>query len=1667
MQRPSRSHESKGARARREALDRQRRQRELGLRNADLDASSDEDEGDSEDEGAARAALRKANEDLGDFVVDDDGTGYKDYGDDDEDDVDLGDAKESASGAKTHKSARARRKDELDAQEVQGTTHKLTSMFTKMGKRANVVGPKATASAPSASEEAAERAVRGGDSLMSSIVNDLMQSTSSAKKRKKGRDKKLKRSSKKKRRHQLEEEQERLRQRDARSADEDSGPDDNMYLDRDDDDDGAEHADEAITAVQDPSHEGKAKQNVSEEEEEEEEETLVGSAGAHKSKVKKEETSGATHMEVSEEVDTVAVKKEDKPKGKAALLAAARKKPVRSAPKRVAPSTPPPAADRGVTFMSTPPAMMGKDDDGSGGWSSSKAVALGENENTASTTTGPAAAMDAQTIMDNLPEQDGRKYIDVFWLDIYENYYTMKGRLHVFGKMWCERTKQFVSCYVEVKNLDRVLYVLPRETCTDEDGTSKEVEFPDVFAEMEKVVAKVLPVDRDAGRSFKVRKTELKYAFELPGVPREATEYLEVRYPMCAEKDRLPFDIEGKTFSHIFGTHQTAVEQLLLARDLMGPCWIRIYDVECPRDRVASWCKYNFFVEEAKAIHPLKDVLVREAEEAAKARTQDEDGDSADTKVAREAIKLPPPPPLRVLSLSLKTRVDPKSHEHQIMVVSGLLRDNVDVVSETAAHGDPRLASAFTIVRGENGGAGFPAGFKDAAKSRKQISVQASERALLSFLMVQMHRHDPDMIIGHNIRNFEMDVLLSRMSKLNVGLMWSKMGRLKMSRMPGRRAGGGFYSSANLTPGRLMLDTYTTARELLLGQRSYTLQELCRTQLNVERHEVTPLQVPQYYQDKDWLLKLVQRNEKDAWLALSLMFKLEAVPLTLQLSNLGGNLWSRTLSGGRAERIEHLLLHEFSRQGYVLPDKVYADSGDGKSGAKKGSSNGNNKKGGAVSRSAMRKPKYDGGLVLDPKTGLYDKFILLLDFNSLYPSIIQEYNICYTTVERVRSGGLEDLEVAAAAVETGAGDDDMDMEEGGAADVDVDAEDPDAIPGLPDRAKFPDLAILPSLIKTLVDRRRLVKQALKSERDPSKRKQLDVRQKALKLTANSMYGCLGFKGFRFFARPVAALVTSQGRSILQNTVNIAQDKLGLDVVYGDTDSIMINTGTTNLAEVNRIGQRVKAEINKLYNLLEIEQDGVFKTMLLLKKKKYAALAIKEVKGPNGEKQIVEEKETKGLDLVRRDWCQLSKDIGHGVLDHVLSGKPYDEVVEGILKCLDDVHEQIKARSVALEKFVITKGLNKNPRDYPDVKSQPHLQVALAMIARNKPVSVGDHIPYVICTMTRQDYESKARELKEKQALKTEDGQTSGGKADDPENEEPMPRTPPPSNASYAQRAFHPEEVTNDPWKLLELDVDWYLKQQVVPPTRRLCEPIEGLSPGQIAEHLGLDPSSVQGGAQHGDAHGDEDLLNIVDMPDIDRFKACDRVTLSCESCDLEHPFLGVVALPQELAKIVPEKQQQSNAAKSGLQCPRCDEPVDLTYLTNQLHLAARRAVKKYYEGWLLADDPSADLRTRQQSVVGRSFTLHGRRLQLVPEYRPSTLYTQLRYLESLVNAPHALEQLKKHYSSGHSKVDPPKPLNAQDAEALAHVQASLAAKYLNRSAYNWVQPDLFQRAFRM
>merc|ERR1712154_55449 len=109
-----------------------------------------------------------------------------------------------------------------------------------------------------------------------------------------------------------------------------------------------------------------------------------------------------------------------------------------------------------------------------------------------------------------------------------------------------------------------------------------------------------------------------------------------------------------------------------------------------------------------------------------------------------------------------------------------------------------------------------------------------------------------------------------------------------------------------------------------------------------------------------------------------------------------------------------------------------------------------------------------------------------------------------------------------------------------------------------------ETGILPKVIGVLLSRRSTVKKLLKSAKIESEQKRLDIQQKALKLVANSMYGCLGFQHSRFYCQPIAALITALGRDSLMKASEMASSIANLKVIYGDTDSIFIYTDSDNL-----------------------------------------------------------------------------------------------------------------------------------------------------------------------------------------------------------------------------------------------------------------------------------------------------------------------------------------------------------------------------------------------------------------------------------------------------------------------------------------------------------------------
>ena len=898
------------------------------------------------------------------------------------------------------------------------------------------------------------------------------------------------------------------------------------------------------------------------------------------------------------------------------------------------------------------------------------------------------------------------EYMSMYWLDASEN----NGIIYLFGKVDVTplnmKEKRYVSCCVAVHGSERNLFVLPRATGGNRaDGSLVRAGFSEVHRELtEMMVPEIIP--RSAGQTFKCKLVKRKYAFEHGDIPRKETEYLKVVYTARHGFPSPKQCVGGKNIERIFGAGSSCLELFLLKRKLMGPCWITVKNPRTISESV-SWCSVEVGVENPKYV------------------------------VKIPSHEAPPIPHLISMCVSMKTAVNPATHLHEIVALSALVHTKVDAEADTLL--DPKLMRRFTIVRqlGVSCGNHFPSTFphdltneiQKAGGGAGSVLTCLNERAMLSMFFVRIHQEDPDLLASHNLFGFEFDVLLAR-AVANKIPAWSKLGRLKRTKPPKG------INDRDITAGRILCDTYKAAKEFL-RETSYSLTSLAQSQLNYERTEVDPIDVPCFFSSSQEILKIAYHTSCDAMLVQRLMLKLQVVPLTKQLTNLSGNLWSRTIRGARAERIEYLLLHEFHSMKYVLPEKKAFEGGaKGKGGLANAEDDEDGKVGGQ-SRSKS-KAAYAGGLVLEPKKGLYDTYILLLDFNSLYPSIIQEYNLCFTTVEWTKfmdptpstvsssstststsaitaksKGGKGKSKAGKITAQADSNSSSSGAVQEGDEELDDDDEDEDgeasltagskALPPLPDTVL--SQGILPRVIKNLVDRRRGVKDLLKKEKNVLVKQQLDIRQKALKLTANSMYGCLGFTFSRFYARPIAAMVTAMGREALQRTVDQATNQLGLDIIYGDTDSVMINTNSTDLAVVKEMGNMVKKEVNKLYKSLELDVDGIFKSMLLLKKKKYAAVVIKEENG-----KITYEKELKGLDLVRRDWCPLSKDTGKYVVDQILSGNPREDIVMAVHEYLENLATNVRNGSVPLGQYVITKGLNKNPRDYPDCKGQAHLQV---------------------------------------------------------------------------------------------------------------------------------------------------------------------------------------------------------------------------------------------------------------------------------------------------------------------------------------------------------------------
>jgi DNA polymerase delta subunit 1 len=194
--------------------------------------------------------------------------------------------------------------------------------------------------------------------------------------------------------------------------------------------------------------------------------------------------------------------------------------------------------------------------------------------------------------------------------------------------------------------------------------------------------------------------------------------------------------------------------------------------------------------------------------------------------------------------------------------------------------------------------------------------------------------------------------------------------------------------------------------------------------------------------------------------------------------------------------------------------------------------------------------QFEGATVIEPIRGYYDVPIATLDFASLYPSIMQAHNLCYTTL--LKAGQLSTM-------------------------------DPNEFIRTPSNNYFVKSSvrkgILPVILEDLLSARKKAKNELKNEKDPFKRKVLDGRQLALKISANSVYGFTGAQVGKLPCLEISQSVTSFGRMMIEETKNEVEKKFCIQngykhdakVIYGDTDSVMVRFGVQTVKDAMELG----------------------------------------------------------------------------------------------------------------------------------------------------------------------------------------------------------------------------------------------------------------------------------------------------------------------------------------------------------------------------------------------------------------------------------------------------------------------------------------------------------------
>ncbi|WP_049293884.1 DNA polymerase II [Franconibacter helveticus] len=500
----------------------------------------------------------------------------------------------------------------------------------------------------------------------------------------------------------------------------------------------------------------------------------------------------------------------------------------------------------------------------------------------------------------------------------------------------------------------------------------------------------------------------------------------------------------------------------------------------------------------------------------------------------------------------------------------------------------------------------------DASALDFQLEYVAGRAQLLEKLNAWFAQHDPDVLIGWNVVQFDLRMLQKHAERYGVPL---RLGRGN-SELEWREHGfknGVFFAQA---AGRLIIDGIDALKSAFWNFSSFSLESVSQELLGEGKaiddpwHRMAEIN-RRFAEDKP---ALATYNLKDCELVTRIFQKTELMPFLLERATVNGLPADR--HGGSVAAFSHLYFPRMHRAGYVAPNH------------------------GDVPPQAS-----PGGYVMDSRPGLYDS-VLVLDYKSLYPSIIRTFLI-----------------------------DPVGLAEGMAR--------PDAqasVEGFLGAFFSRETHCLPEIVTQIWQ-----------GREAAKRQGNKPLSQALKIIMNAFYGVLGTSACRFFDPRLASSITLRGHEIMRQTRELIETQ-GYEVIYGDTDSTFVWLKTPHSeAEAARIGQQLVEHVNAWWKSNLHTSMGVTSALELEFETHFCRFLMPTIRGAElGSKKryagLIQEGESqrmvfKGLETVRTDWTPLAQQFQQSLYLRIFRNEPYQDFVRDTIAKLmaGELDEQLVYR----------------------------------------------------------------------------------------------------------------------------------------------------------------------------------------------------------------------------------------------------------------------------------------------------------------------------------------------------------------------------------------------------